>query len=207
MRRVKNVNVGSAAPGGVYCISKKTLTLIDGFSSHPVGGGDALWWWDLFGICIPWSWFWLKLYGRPKVKEIFNELHSLQKKYIIDDVPVDIVHFYHGDFANRSYIQRHYMLMSQYPIEGKLVKIDEMGLLKWLDVSHFFYGVMARFKYVKDNIYAANFLLKDHIDYLRFVKMFKVFENRKMTKGQIAQTIRQMQIECAVKKVEGEKKK
>ena len=36
-------------PGGVYCISRKTLAAIGGFNYLPMGGGDALFWHEMEG--------------------------------------------------------------------------------------------------------------------------------------------------------------
>lgn len=203
----KGVDASNSVPGGVYCICKTTLEMVDGFSNHPVGGGDALWWWDTFQLCTDWSRVWLKLYERPQVRKILMSLHSIQKKYIIDEVPVDLVHFYHGELQNRSYVQRHYLLLSQYPMEGRLITEDEIGLLKWIESDNYFYKVLGRFQYINNNVYAAAKLMEGHMDYLNFVKYVKKLQEHNYTKEQILEYVKKLQERFKIEPKKGAKTK
>lgn len=62
------------------------------------------------------------------------------------------------------------MWATQYPWNGIIVTNDSDGLLKWIDTKYYFYNVMARFHTVDDNKYRANDLMKDKIQYLKFIE-------------------------------------
>lgn len=86
---------------------------------------------------------------------------------------MDVYHFYHGEKIGRSYQQRHYMAMTQFPLVDRIITEDEQGLLAWIDVNHYFYGVMSNLSMVNNKAENAHKLLMDYFDYLPFVDEFK----------------------------------
>ena len=86
---------------------------------------------------------WGKLFKRTNVKAIISDMIGSSGKEDVKEVLVDIVHFYHGEFSNRSYEQRKYLWMTQYPWIGRIVAFDSSGLLSWIDTNHYFFHVMS----------------------------------------------------------------
>lgn len=72
-------------------------------------------------------------------------------KHLMQEVFVDIAHFYHGPFENRSYEQRDKMWLTQYPWNGRILKIGDSGLMEWMDVGHWFFKAMSQFHKICDN--------------------------------------------------------
>lgn len=81
-------------------------------------------------------------------------------------------HFYHGKTKGRSYRQRHYMMMTQFPWMDRIITEDEKGLLAWMDTGHYFYYIMSQLPNVNDNKFVAAALFNGHMDYLGFVNEF-----------------------------------
>lgn len=112
-------------------------------------------------------WF-TSLVKRNYVKTIINQIAEASKKVLVDTVYVDVCHFFHGDFLDRSYFQRDYVLATQYPWMDRIICEDEHGLISWIDTNHYFYDVAKNFCHVKDDGKKANDLLKGHFDYVGF---------------------------------------
>ena len=72
-------------------------------------------------------------------------------KKLMCEVNVDISHFYHGPFENRSYEQRNYMWLTQYPWSGRILRMGDSGLMEWMDVDHWFFKVMSQFHKICDD--------------------------------------------------------
>ena len=137
----------SGAPGGVYCINKSTLESIGWFNCIPVGGGDDLFWSELCGGTDG------LLLLVSKRMEVFNKIQELMKttgKKNVVRLNATVCHFYHGERKMRSYGQRQYMLLSQYPWIGRIIKDDENGLLSWVDTGHYFYDAASKLHTVND---------------------------------------------------------
>lgn len=127
-------------PGGVYCIRRSTLNAIGGFNYLPFGGGDALFWHEIdpqSSSRDPWN----VLVGREDVCEKMDDISHVSGKKLLGFVDAEICHFNHGEMKERSYGQRHYMLLTQYPWDGNLIMDDENGLAKWVRPRHWFVNV------------------------------------------------------------------
>ena len=167
-----------SVPGGVYCINKDFLQIIGYFNYLPFGGGDNLFWYEM-GISGSRENFpWFIIFKRDNISDAVEKYQQLTNKTLLSTVFVDIYHFYHGEFKSRSYRQRHYMMMTQFPLMDNIITEDEQGLLTWIDTNHYFYGVMSKLSDVKDNKFIAGGLLNAHMDYLGFVKEFEDNMNR-----------------------------
>lgn len=110
--------------------------MIDYFNYLPLGGGDDLFWfeivnWKLVGF--------MGLMKRNYVKSVLENTAKFQKKTLLGVVPIVVYHFFHGNMKNRSYTQRQYLLLTQYPWKDTIMLDDENGLLKWKNVNHYFY--------------------------------------------------------------------
>lgn len=135
--------------------------------------------------------FWYEICGMTssifllvsKRVEVFKRIQELMKttgKKKVVCVNANVCHFYHGDMKMRSYSQRQYMLMSQYPWIGRLVKDDENGLLSWIDTDHYFFNVASKLHTVNDNKSIANNLMKKHMNYNKFCAMLESKINSKV---------------------------
>ena len=85
--------------------------------------------------------------------EVFNKIQELMKttgKKNVVRLNATVCHFYHGERKMRSYGQRQYMLLSQYPWMGRIIKDDENGLLSWVDTGHYFYNAASKLHTVND---------------------------------------------------------
>lgn len=160
-------------PAGVCCISKQFLEMIGYFNAFSCGYSDILLWEELIGESYD------KLLGtlfkREYVKTIIKEIENYTQKKLMKQVYVDIVHFYHGEFSNRSYTQRNYMWLSQYPWNNRIVALDDIGLMMWIDTSHYFYNVMSQFHTINDDAKKANDLMKQNINYVDFVRQIQYY--------------------------------
>lgn len=163
---VENGKLSYAVPGGVYCIAKTTLQIMGYFNYLPVGGGDNVFWSELAGLLNHYPWF--TLCRRENVPICMETLKKLTGKSLLDEVFVDVYHFYHGESKGRSYRQRHYMMMTQFPWMDSLIMEDEQGLLAWVDTSHYFYEVMSQLPKVNNDPFIANRLFGDNFRYLEF---------------------------------------
>lgn len=157
----------SGAPGGVYCINKSTLEAIGWFNFIPVGGGDDLFWSE---ICGRTSGILLLVSKRMDVFKKIQELAKTTGKKNVVRLNANVCHFYHGERKMRSYGQRQYMLMSQYPWMDRIMKDDERGLLSWVDTSHYFYKAASKLHTVNNQQSIANNLMKNHMNYNKFCK-------------------------------------
>ena len=174
------VHPRNGVPGGIYCISKTTLQGIGYFNSIIYGGGDTLFWDEIVNQTTPRMKPICSIFKREYVRENLEILSGFTQKQLLMEVPVNVVHFFHGEFNNRSYSQRDKMWLSQYPLENIIVT-DDNGLLSWIDTNYWYYSVMQNFHSIKDKQSIANSLMKDHIDYNSFYREFtEVFndENR-----------------------------
>lgn len=118
--------LANSAPGGVFCVDSDTLHDIGYFNYMPLGGGDMLFWSELTeSVNIPWIY---RLCVRENVKRVVMQKSSISGKKIIGDIFVDVCHFFHGDFKNRTYGHRDFMLATQYPWNDRLVTDDDTGL-------------------------------------------------------------------------------
>lgn len=79
---------------------------------------------------------------------------------LLDTIYVDVYHFFHGDFSDRSYGQRDYILATQYPWMDRIICEDDRGLLFWMDTDNFLYDVAKNFGKVKNDVNRANDLMK-----------------------------------------------
>ena len=52
---------------------------------------------------------------------------------------------------------------------NRILCLDDNGLIKWIDTSHWFYNVMSKFHTINDNKFKARDLMKGHIDYIWFM--------------------------------------
>ena len=139
--------VTSGVPGGVYCLNRTVLNEINGFNYLPFGGGDDLWWSEL--LCKDKRPF-LVLFRRDNVKRVFTKNLNKSKKLILD-VNVNISHFYHGGRDSRSYGERQYILLTQFPWNGRLLTRDKQGLLSWKETKHYFYKVASKIHTVNND--------------------------------------------------------
>lgn len=188
----QKLKYGQGVPGGVYCINKSTLETIGWFNTIVTGSSDTLFWTDMLGKPLS-NDLLLALHNREYVNRVFDKFQLLMDKKLILAIPVDVFHFYHGEFKNRSYQQRNYMWATQYPWNGTIVTNDGDGLLKWIDTSYYFYNVMARFHTVDDNKYRANELMKDKIQYLNFIEDYSNKQSTYLPKYQAESILRELQ--------------
>ena len=114
--------VNLSVPGGVYCMCKSTLQVIGYFNYLPFGGGDNMFWAEITNT-IRSSYPWFILNKREHVSEAVQVLKKMTGKELLGTVYVDISHFYHGELKGRSYRQRHYMMMTQFPLNEDIMKI------------------------------------------------------------------------------------
>ena len=141
------------------------------FNYLPFGGGDNVFWSEIHGSAR--SYYpWFVLCKRPNVTECINTIAKLEGKSLLEQVYVDVCHFYHGKTKGRSYRQRHYMMMTQFPWMDRIITEDERGLLAWMDTGHYFYYIMSQLSSVNDNKFVAAALFNGHMDYLGFVNEF-----------------------------------
>lgn len=148
MIKWRHVESPTCNPGGVYCINKFVLYMIGGFNFLPLGGGDSLWWNELFNIGKhPWYW----LVKRSKVYGLTRNICAMTSKSLMYLVDVDIFHFYHGEAVDRSYMQRQYLLMTEWPWMNRIMQDGENGLLEWIDVNHRFVDVAKHLPSVKND--------------------------------------------------------
>ena len=89
---------------------------------------------------------------------------------LVKDVVVKVSHFYHGGRNNRSYGERQYILLSQFPMDGRLITCDKQGLLSWNSTKHYAYRILSNLHTINNDPDKAHALLKEHIDYLKFKK-------------------------------------
>lgn len=95
----------------------------------------------------------------------------MSRKKTIGFVDADICHFHHGPLVRRSYGQRHYMLMTQYPWDGRLVMEDENNLARWVEPDGWFAEAAGRMKDIMNKESAAAKVLSSNVlDYAGFVK-------------------------------------
>ena len=136
------------APGGVYCLCKSTLDAIGGFNFIPFGGGDDLFWSEFIGKP---SGLVVLVSKRTEVQKIVQDLMKTSKKKKVVGVNVNVCHFYHGERKMRSYGQRQFMLLTQYPWMERIMTDDDQGLLSWVDVNHYFYKAASRLHTVNND--------------------------------------------------------
>ena len=89
--------VSSHLSGLVYCLQKTLLENMGYFNFLPFGGGDTLFW-DEMGVDgnAP--------DHQRRIVNITSRRKSLNLKISFGNVEVDVCHFYHGKFINRSYV-------------------------------------------------------------------------------------------------------
>lgn len=166
-----SVSHANGVPGGVYCIGKSTLQQIGYFNYTVSGCGDNLFWSEILDCntanCMT------TLFRREYVQFVMMNLQWAKGVDLLKGVDVEICHFYHGPFENRSYEQRDYMWMTQYPWFGRILQIDGHGLMAWTDTRYYFYKVMSQFHNICDNKNIVHEMMKEHLDYIQFVKDFK----------------------------------
>ena len=92
-------------------------------------------------------------------------------------------HFYHGEPKGRSYRQRHYMMMTQFPWMDRIITEDTQGLLSWVDVNHYFYEVMSKLNTVNNDPVIADRLFNGRFRFIEYAQEFdaliKKFEKYK----------------------------
>lgn len=159
-------NIFKCFPGGVYCIHKSLLESIGYFNYLPLGGGDLMFMNELGydeSMTLP-----SKICKREYVQKIVD-CHCTGKQKV-GTLCIDVYHFYHGSFENRSYTQRDYMLITQYPWENKIWCDDDKGLLSWIKTNGYFYNAVKHMNTICDDANVASELMRPGIDYLRFIK-------------------------------------
>ena len=125
--------------------------------------------------------FWSEICGRTsgilllvsKRMDVFKKIQELMKttgKKNVVRLNANVCHFYHGELKMRSYCQRQYMLLSQYPWMGRIITEDGNGLLSWIDTGHYFYKVASKLHTVNDQKSIANDLMKTHMNYNKFCR-------------------------------------
>lgn len=131
-----------------------------------------MWWNELLQIDKR---FLFLLQRRGNVNDILKLKVKRENKKLVDGVNVQVCHFYHGDRENRSYGQRQYILLTQFPWQDRLVVDDARGLASWVDTKHYFYNVASKMHLVNNKLENANNLLKEHIDYVQFHSQVRKF--------------------------------
>lgn len=150
----------------VFCTLKTFVDAIGGFNYLPLGGGDSLFWNELYGARQDQPWF--IVFSRDEVRKIAEGLSGKLGKPILKDVGVEINHFFHGDRKGRSYIQRQILLATQYPVLDKIMCEDSKGLLAWTDKEHWFAKAMKDLPTVNNEKDRAAQLVIKYVDYNRF---------------------------------------
>ena len=120
---IANGSMGGAVPGGAYCIAKTTLQMMGYFNYLPFGGGDNVFWSELTESARS-HYPWFIINKRESVSTCMDTLRRMQGKELLQNVYVDVYHFYHGKTKERSYRQRHYMLMTQFPWMDRIITED-----------------------------------------------------------------------------------
>ena len=149
---------------------KSALEAIGWFNYIPFGGGDDLFWSEIFGKPNTLTLLVCKRMGVCNTLRLLAKCANVQ---VVSSVNAEVFHFYHGERKMRSYSQRQYMLLTQYPWMGRLMKDDDLGLLAWIDTKHYFYNVASKLHTVNNSQVNANNLLKDHLAYNEFCSMLR----------------------------------
>lgn len=89
-------------------------------------------------------------------------------KKTVGVVPVDVFHFFHGDFKDRTYNHRDFMLATQFPWNERLVIDDNNGLYQWIDTSNWFYDVAKNFSSLGSDGENVRRIMSSHLDYTKF---------------------------------------
>lgn len=172
-----DIKLNNCVPGGVYCISKTTLQMIGYFNYLPFGGGDNLFWSEIADLNSFYPWF--LLYRRKYVQEVIQIAIKVFNRNILGNVFIDVYHFYHGERLGRSYQQRHYMMLTQFPLENRLITCGGNGLLQWINVNSFGYNIFSRLHEVNNDVYRASYLFNGKFDYIGFYNEMSQIVNKK----------------------------
>ena len=130
LERRRKKELPFSAPGFAWAARRDTFEHVGGiYDLNIVGSGDTfmvdcyLDSWDIHGYYKKFT---------TKMKEHMMEyVENFRKKPIVlDYVPVDIFHLWHGTMKNRAYMDRH-EIMIKYDYDPRVDVKEENGILEW----------------------------------------------------------------------------
>lgn len=117
-------------PGFAWAARRDFLEGTGGlFDCDPIGGGDTWMMWGFTGRCRNES-----MVSSPPLTDAWERwaaraLEVTQGR--VGLVPGGVYHLYHGEYQNRSYVQRTKAKADYHFDPGRDVRIDDMGLYEW----------------------------------------------------------------------------